>query len=290
MWRERPCTLQMVSSLSLGKLAADFCFGFRIEQVNFRIQLKDKFVSGAVVDEGGENSRFVQGQMISDENGENVVFIPGEMGLIDAKEMFVPGQRVDGRFFPGQMIDGGIFVHGEIITSIKGLPQFLPGMYSEDGQFVPGMICDTSKKETVFVEGKLFSGKGSETLFVPGHTTIINDGQDNRFEKCKNAGEIRSARSPSPPPIAIDCEGLSLIYKRIKPKNGTMLMWKDGSQFFPEGVDIPQDLLDSATGAELITGRMECTENGPQFVAGKVMVTILPLKQKKACLQKNFVS
>ena len=41
----------------------------------FRICLHEKFVSGAVIDEGGEASRFVQGQMISDENGEDIIFL-----------------------------------------------------------------------------------------------------------------------------------------------------------------------------------------------------------------------
>ena len=78
-------------------------------------------------------------------------------------------------------------------------------------------------------------------------------------------------RNPSPPPAVMDGEGLSLIYKRIKPKNGIMAMLpgENNSQFFPEGTEIPSDLMDSA---EQISGRMECTENGPQFVAGKVMV------------------
>ena len=48
-----------------------------------------------------------------------------------------------------------------------------------------------------------------------------------------------------------------------------MVVTKNGSEFFPDGTVIPQDLIDS--GAELVTGRMECTENGPQFAPGKVM-------------------
>ena len=234
--------------------------------------LKEKFISGAVIDEGGEASRFVQGQMISDENGENIVFIPGEMGTIDSREVFIPGQRNDGQFRPGQMVEGGQFIHGEIIFNNKGLPQFLPGIYNDAVDFLPGLVCETLQKESVFVQGKLFDNKDVETLFVPGNTTAINDGKDNRFEKAKDINEIRTERSPSPTPVAMDSEGLSLVYKRIKPKNGVMVIWDNGSQFFPEGTEIPQDLIDS--GADLISGRMECTENGPQFVAGKVMVII----------------
>ena len=85
---------------------------------------------------------------------------------------------------------------------------------------------------------------------------------------------MRMTRSPSPPPVVMDGEGLSLVYKRIKPKNGTMVMTgENSSQFFPEGTEIPQEFID----AEHISGRMECTENGPQFVAGKVMVMIFDL-------------
>ena len=82
---------------------------------------------------------------------------------------------------------------------------------------------------------------------------------------------MRTTRSPSPPPSVMDGEGLSLIYKRIKPKNGIMvILGENDSEFFPEGTEIPPEFRD----AEQISGRMECTENGPQFVAGKVMVRI----------------
>lgn len=236
--------------------------------------MNEKFIAGAVIDEGGEASRFVQGQMLSDENGEDVIFIPGEMGLVDSKEVFVPGQRVEGLFRPGQMVDGGVFLHGELIVNPKGLPQFIPGIYNENNEFLPGVVCETAQKESMFVEGKLYNNKDSETLFVPGCTTIINDGLDNRFEKCKQPNDMRTMKSPSPPPVAMEAEGLSLIYKRIKPKNGTMIVWENGSQFFPEGAEIPQELQDK----EQIIGRMECTENGPQFVAGKVMVRRVFLK------------
>ena len=231
------------------------------------------------MDEGGETSRFVQGQMISDENGENVIFIPGEMGLADSREIFIPGQRVEGNFRPGQMVEGGLFVHGEIIFNSKGQPQFLPGIYNDAVEFLPGLICETSQKDGVFVQGKLFNNKDAETIFVPGMTIVVNDGKDNRFEKAKDVQEIRTERSPTPTPVAMDPEGLSLVYKKIKPKNGVMVMWDNGSQFYPEGSEIPQDLVDA--GAELISGRMECTENGPQFVAGKVMVS------KNACGERE---
>jgi hypothetical protein len=230
------------------------------------------FLSGTIIDEGGESSRFVTGQMISDVAGEEVLFIPGEMGTVEGREVFVPGQRVDGTFRPGQMIERSVYVYGEIILNTKGQVQFLPGIYSseEDEEFVPGIICETSgSKETVFVEGRLYNNKESETLLVPGQTTAISGGTDNRFEKAKNNKELRTRKSLSPPPLAIDGEALSLVYKRIKPKNGTMLMTQNGVKFFPDGSKIPQELLDS--GAEVITGRMECTENGPQFVPGKVM-------------------
>ena len=42
--------------------------------VLFSLYLNDKFVCGTIIDEGGEASRFVQGQMISDENGEDIIF------------------------------------------------------------------------------------------------------------------------------------------------------------------------------------------------------------------------
>ena len=49
-----------------------------------------------------------------------------------------------------------------------------------------------------------------------------------------------------------------------------MVVTPNGEEFFPEGAVIPSELIESGT-AELVSGRMECTENGPQFVPGKVM-------------------
>ena len=140
----------------------------------FRICLHEKFVSGAVIDEGGEASRFVQGQMISDENGEDIIFLPGEMGVVESKQVFIPGQRAEGNFRPGQMVEGGVFIYGEIIFNARGQPQFLPGIYDEtNGNFLPGLVCETSKKDSLFVEGKLFNSKDAETLFVPGNTITM---------------------------------------------------------------------------------------------------------------------
>ena len=226
-----------------------------------------------MIDEGGDKSRFVCGQMISDLNGEEAIFVPGEMGYVgndSSRQTFVPGQRLEnGIYCPGQMIGGGIFLCGEIIFTVKGQPQFLPGVYSQDTlEFCPGLICTNAKKESLFIEGKLLNvkDKSTETLFVPGKTIHQGD-NDNRFEKCANVNEVRLTKSPSPPPLAVETEGLALIHKKIKPKNGTMVVWDNGSQFYAEGSEIPQDL----PGADFISGRMECTENGPLFVAGKVM-------------------
>ena len=152
---------------------------FRVSGIiSFSIYLNERFVCGSVIDEGGEASRFVQGQMISDENGEDIVFLPGEMGVVEGKEMFIPGQRVEaGPFRPGQMVDGGVFIYGEIIFNNKSQPQFLPGIYNDDNdKFLPGLVCESGlQKETLFVEGKLFNSKDVETLFVPGTTVLIGE-------------------------------------------------------------------------------------------------------------------
>ena len=128
-------------------------------------------------------------------------------------------------FRPGQMIDRNTFMYGEIIVTAKGQPQFLPGIYNNSTEdFTPGVVLDMGKNNpSVFVEGKLFNNKDTETLFVPGQTKIVNEGKDNRFDKCKNISEIRQCKSPSPPPMAIDGEGLALVFKKIKPKNGKEL-------------------------------------------------------------------
>ena len=81
------------------------------------------------------------------------------------------------------MVDGGVFIYGEIIFNNKGQPQFLPGIYSEENQnFLPGLICETFKKGSLFVEGKLFNNKDAETLFVPGET-IVTGKKVNTLER-----------------------------------------------------------------------------------------------------------
>ena len=71
-----------------------------------------------------------------------------------------------------------------------------------------------------------------------------------------------------------------------------MVVTPNGEEFFPEGAVIPSELIESGT-AELVSGRMECTENGPQFVPGKVMEihgirTFIPGKMIKGKQKLNF--
>ena len=49
-----------------------------------------------------------------------------------------------------------VFLRGEVVTNPKtGLPQFVPGVYEEEGgRFVPGMVVDTIDGP-MFVEGVL---------------------------------------------------------------------------------------------------------------------------------------
>ena len=50
--------------------------------------------------------------------------------------------------------DEKAFVAGEVVCDAKGKPQFLPGVYNEEGVFVPGVTLETLDGQ-MFVEGKL---------------------------------------------------------------------------------------------------------------------------------------
>ena len=81
------------------------------------------FQPGALVDVGEDEARFFPGQLLggSDEIGqEELSFIAGQMGTDPGtgKQVFVPGQVINGKFVQGQTMDLGggekVFVQGEV--------------------------------------------------------------------------------------------------------------------------------------------------------------------------------
>jgi hypothetical protein len=88
---------------------------------------------------------------------------------------------------------------------------------------------------------------------------------------------------------AINEAALSVVFKKAKAKTGVTVMTADGPKFFPEN-DIPEHLR----GCETVPGRLECFEDGPKFVPGKVMEihgvkTFIPGKfLKESILMKTF--
>ena len=72
--------------------------------------------------------------------------------------------------------------------------------------------------------------------------------------------------------LPVFCQGinesaLSVVFKKAKAKTGVMVMTKDRPKIFPEN-EIPADLI----GAEIVPGRMECFEDGPKFIPGKINI------------------
>jgi len=233
------------------------------------------FVCGGLVDMG-EESKFVPGQMMGGTEKDPLVFIPGQMGEIMEKQVFVPGQTVttpDEKkvFIHGQMVDtadGPMYLYGDVMVNNKNQVQFMPGqlIFNEErdkDEFIPGMITE-SAQGAEFMEGRLVK-KGDDALFVPGKTTVFIDGVGNRFDKASDKKNIALQKCPSNP-MLVDCNNMSMIFKKYRASPGVMVKTKNGSKFYPDG-KVPDDI----EGAEVIEGRMEYNKDGPHFVPGKVM-------------------
>ena len=176
-------------------------------------------------------------------------------------------------FLHGQMLKAGeagpMFFHRDIMVNNKNQVQFLPGqlVYNEERdkmEFVPGIIGEADTGDAEFIEGR-FMKKGEEAMFVPGKTTVFVDGVANRFDTANNKQHVALQKSPSSA-MLIDCNNMSMIFKKYRASPGVMVKTKNGMKFFPDG-KIPDDL----EGAEVVEGRMEHNKDGPMFVPGKVM-------------------
>ena len=233
------------------------------------------FICGSLVDMG-EESKFVPGQMMGGTDKEPIMFIPGQMGEIMEKQVFVPGQTVttpDDKkvFLHGQMVDtadGPMYLYGDVMVNNKNQVQFMPGqlIYNEEREkeeFIPGLMGET-EQGTEFIEGRIVK-KGEEAIFVPGKTTVFIDGVGNRFDKANDKKNIALQKCPSNP-MLVDCNNMSMIFKKYRASPGVMVKTKNGSKFYPDG-KVPEDI----EGAEVIEGRMEYNKDGPHFVPGKVM-------------------
>ena len=65
----------------------------------------------------------------------------------------------------------------------------------------------------------------------------------------------------------MDGSSLSVVFKKMRPKNGVLVRTKNGSKFYADGEHRPDDL----GLAEVIPGRLELTDEGPTFVPGQSM-------------------
>jgi len=238
-------------------------------------EIGPQFICGGLVDMG-EESKFVPGQMLGGTSKDPLVFIPGHMGEIMEKQVFVPGQTVttpDDKkvFIHGQMVntaDGPMYLYGDVMVNNKNQIQFLPGqlIFSEErekDEFIPGIMGETPEG-TEFIEGR-FLKKGDDALFVPGKTTVFIDGVGNRFDKISDKKNVVLQKCPSNA-MLVDCNTMSMIFKKYRASPGVLVKTKNGSKFYPDG-KVPDDV----EGAEIIEGRMEYNKDGPHFVPGKVM-------------------
>ena len=89
---------------------------------------------------------------------------------------------------------------------------------------------------------------------MPSHQDFV----ENKFIKFRSL--------PPAACQAINDASLSVVFKKAKAKIGVMVMTSEGPRFFPEN-EVPENL----DGCEIVPGRMECFEDGPKFVPGKIM-------------------
>ncbi|CAB4061505.1 unnamed protein product [Lepeophtheirus salmonis] len=223
-------------------------------------EVDDAFVCGTVIDSGDNAGKFMTGQMIK--SGDNPLeFISGVMGEINDKPAFIPGQNLGTGFLPGQIVksDSLTFVPGEVvINSSKNVPQFIPGINNpENEDFLPGLVDCTS---SIMMEGKLVE-VNKESHFIPGKTV------KGKFAKARRDSQLANIDvGYYDAPFIIDGESLSVIHKKVKPKNGFLVRCEISDRYkFVESVETPEKYK------EILCGRMECGEEGPKFVAGKIM-------------------
>ena len=240
-------------------------------------EIGPQFTCGALVDMG-EETRFLKGQMLGGTSKEPLQFIAGEMGEIMEKQVFVPCQTVttpEGKKvrLHGQMVEDAkgqhIFLHGDVMVNNKNQVQFMMGqlVYNEEkekDEFIPGIIADVDGCPE-FIEGRFIRRDNDEVMFVPGKTSVFVDGVANRFDTAKDKQNITLQKSPSSA-MLIDCNNLSMIFKKYRASPGVMVRTKDGkTKFYPDG-KVPDDV-----DGEVIEGRMEYNKDGPVFVSGRVM-------------------
>jgi hypothetical protein len=236
---------------------------------------KEEFLPGVLVDAGADETRFLPGFLLggADVDAE-LVFVAGQRSEDDGD--FVPGQfngaddEADDIFLCGQIVDDGhggqVFLPGSVVLDPDtGKFVFLPGVFGDDGEFTPGLALD-SLDAGHFVEGRLHKPHGqTKAIFIPGK----HEGAD--FKASKGCNDIHTIVSEEISDV-VDGASLSFVFKKAKPKNGTLVKPRNGKGqplFFPDGKEIPADVLEAA--GEVIRGRMETGDNGLTFVPGQSM-------------------
>lgn len=270
---------------------------------------KYKFVPGQTI-LTSDGPKFVPGQTVATAQGEEIFIAGQNIQTKDGNWEFVPGQTVgkgdEVKFVAGQTVmtpEGPKFIPGQIVNTIEGCPQFVPGVtvLEKDGttsKFVPGKSLQTPEG-VKFVEGQLLKNASGETSFVPGKT-YVTENNGIRFTPAKKLEEIVLNDV-----IEVPKEGLKPInpYSGLLPSPdvsslfGHVVQTLHGVEFFPgqsisglpagkivpgkleRAVDgkvkfVPGTVIEIEPGTEkFVPGQVVMTDRAEQFVPGQVVET-----------------
>lgn len=268
-----------------------------------------KFVPGQTV-LTSDGPKFVPGQTVATAQGEEIFIAGQNIQTKDGNWEFVPGQTVgkgdELKFVAGQTVmtpEGPKFIPGQIVNTIEGCPQFVPGVtvIEKDGvtsKFVPGKALQTPEG-VKFVEGQLLKTANGETSFVPGKT-YVTENNGIKFAPAKKLEEIILDEVIEVPKEGLKpinpCSGL-LPSPDISSLFGHVVQTLHGVEFFPgqsisglpagkivpgkleRAVDgkvkfVPGTVIEIEPGVEkFVPGQVVMTERGEQFVPGQVVET-----------------
>lgn len=270
---------------------------------------KYKFVPGQTI-LTSDGPKFVPGQTVATAQGEEIFIAGQNMQTKDGNWEFVPGQTVgkgdDVKFVAGQTVmtpEGPKFIPGQIVNTIEGCPQFVPGVtvLEKDGttsKFVPGKALQTPEG-VKFVEGQLLKNASGETSFVPGKT-YVTENNGIRFSPAKKLEEVVLNEVIEVPKEGLKpinpCSGL-LPSPDVSSLFGHVVQTLHGVEFFPgqsisglpagkivpgkleRAVDgkvkfVPGTVIEVEPGTEkFVPGQVVMTDRGEQFVPGQVVET-----------------
>ncbi|KAJ8872973.1 hypothetical protein PR048_026589 [Dryococelus australis] len=161
-------------------------------------------------------------------------------------------------FFPGptEGLPAGKVVPGELLHSDDGEVHFVPGIISEDGNFIPGQIVMT-EKGAQFVPGQVVDTREGPK-FVPGQVVDTHSGP-----KFVPGQTVETPDGPRfvPGQIVETKAGPTFIPGQV------ISTEEEGSRF------VPGQVVDTAEGPRFVPGRVVETSDRVTFIPGQIVNT-----------------